>query len=993
MSESAAADGFEAFDFSTFDPDKIIEGALTLVEGCVGKDELRAEFIAGLRSGLAEICGQDPDLTEAKYRALVDAADSGDPDAQRALGREKSDRRRFNHRVTALIDIVIAIVRVLVVCKCFAKQSAGEEATPDENTWKEFGKPLSQAAIDLLGGVLTLLVDGADPEFLRGFVDKLRNPDAALKAHTEAMTQRLGRARGMTDDELAADIEYRKQKSADAREDRDKASDGKLFSKEATRILGALCGLIDGALALRDAWFTVFPSDLAGLWIVSEAADEHLGYQLELEAGEQPRVFEGTLRAHGLPGAGGTDPVTEDKARITIEAGGSLKDGSPPLSLRWSGIAPTQPVIPTSTDAAFASSGVRHESLAFHSTRRLEGTVALCHGNPGQPLGLHRPARLTAALGLARAALSLLGSIPAVLPTPLRKKWTAGFLRQVELPLAEMGQSLRKLPLGQRIADHVVFEFDPAGEPCVTLGFQGADEDASLCATWDLEPIVEGLLEEPKPHERSPWVPSGLEGSISYGWAGLTIAWESWNEADDPDAGNQGVEDNPIFAQVLASLGISKETFDAEAAEKGFRYDVLEPEIDFDPADPTSSALVLHVALYFGTLITEEGTAPWPLHSKITLSFSLAPQSVLTLFPQIRALLFAWNVGWMLGTYTRMILLQFEWYQNLEQGWQSTLANKLWDTAYFRERNRLTQSFAKLHPVHITYPEMVLASLKAGNHAWLERRSEQGQPPDYWKHLRFWEEYREHFVHRLSVIRQREQDAGNLTALALTADQPGHRWYMDAEVEARVYLFLLHGQRGRWTRDKLEQFLLETYNRKEISLARCKWLQLLLSARSGGSKGIPQQLKALRGLALQMTRASHLKPFEVAEWQRLADGLGTLEAEFFIRCITSPPPSTVYFSERRSFFDPRNGKGKREGVLVIQTREASRRVRVVLLDPRLETGLRARPISRHDVTTQNHETTLAIDRLTVLKDYIAAREGDLGVIVHLETIAPSSRLA
>ncbi|MHC4390183.1 MAG: hypothetical protein ACYS22_02575, partial [Planctomycetota bacterium] len=100
-----------------------------------------------------------------------------------------------------------------------------------------------------------------------------------------------------------------------------------------------------------------------------------------------------------------------------------------------------------------------------------------------------------------------------------------------------------------------------------------------------------------------------------------------------------------------------------------------------------------------------------------------------------------------------------------------------------------------------------------------------------------------------------------------------------------------------------------------------------------------------------------------------------------------------YFSERRSFFDPRNGKGKREGVLVIQTREASRRVRVVLLDPRLETGLRARPISRHDVTTQNHETTLAIDRLTVLKDYIAAREGDLGVIVHLETIAPSSRLA
>ncbi|MFC1705713.1 hypothetical protein ACFL59_02690 [Planctomycetota bacterium] len=701
------------------------------------------------------------------------------------------------------------------------------------------------------------------------------------------MKSHLDQALGMSGDEQVEAYKKREEDREAAQEKKQEASDGETAANEITKVLKGVAGILDNVVKTYKAWNAAFPDDLAGTWRVEGGPEESVTWLLELKkAGE--KKYKGVLSARSYRGGDTLAPTVEEKAKVTLKATydpNRYDVAFEGTRKRWSEIE-----VSTSGSRTLAGGLSGSGVIAFDSSRHAhaEGLALL-----GRTRNLHfeRPNGFGVYLSVLTAAFKTLASIPAALPTRTEKRLKLYLMQKIDIPLARLKAWSSKLPGASFFKNYV--QFDVSGGQ-ILLGFKAKAGRGNLGigARWDLERIIDYALDDDPAPENLPWIPVSVQGQMKVPKipVAFTVEWAKLDPEKDKNAGKQGIEDS------LDGVLDFKEAFDDYLKDMGCRYDVLMPEIKGgDLVAAELPALEIPVVLYVDEFVYDQDTnASIKLNSKITFKLALSSKAVLQLFPQLRALMFAWDCGWAIGTFIRERLQSYEAYRKFEQDCVDAIGEVVYNTGYHKRWSEIDKAIRDIRKDNaITMAERTLAKYKAPCYVWWEMRKEDedDNPPDW--PMTVIDHARDGFMRQLEYIKKRKPVGSRRYVIPTDKrDYPNPRNvnYIETYAEALVYLYLF-GENGIG-RKKAKQAVEEAIARNEIKETRARLLNLYLDYRA--ENWDIHKLIAWRTESGKLFRKAIADPscseLEKREWQTFDKLVRNGWFSEFVKSVTAPWP-------------------------------------------------------------------------------------------------------
>ena len=895
---------------------QVLHGIMSLAAALSTKSQYRETLFNWLKDRIIP----GPDINEimaSRHRS----AEENEADDKKRVAEHKD---RAMEKVDAFVTIVVALFKILTILWPYlqdvedspkrVKELEKYEESP-EAWWTKFGRPLADALIEILGSAARIMTTDDGPKFLKKFADGVKNP-GDVGARMRNFAEARDAAIGLSEDEVAANAEVRQKKASEAKQARDAMSQGQAAEKGLKDYLTGIANFLDAVAGILVAWKAAWPSDLAGEWVVDGADDDHATWLLTLEKAQSSEtIYNGKLKVRAYAGDDRSKPTDEDKAELTLELNGPVGETEELKieSCKWKGKIPKD-----KKNSAVIGSGVKvvtrnwsqlldgkegKEELTFESTRSIHCVAASIFA--GRPIHIKRAHSLKQVIDVIVAGFTLASSITHFIPNWDEKKlW---FIGKIEMPIRTWASNFPWLQILQRYLEFKLEKAkSDAGEDTYhfTFGLKElkipgkSDRKVGLSGTWDLGAIFDYLAgdEVPGPNVPNPGIPVKVTGCISLtgSFPALEISGSSWNPDADPNAGKQGLEDK------LGELPFMERVDEASDGIPEIKFDMLMPTLKAgDAASGTLPGIVLPFVVYIPGDKKSGEFSLFPLKLEIKLECTVA--FVVNFFPPLRALLFAAEMGWAVGTYLRGQLLQTEWGRGMEAGVQAQIADALSGSKYLGRANEAFQHCGLLrdkHPTMVTYHDTLVAQAKAGIYVWYELDVDEerfeGTPPDFIPSSIT--DYQRIYRNRLNIIRSRI-DLGRFGGVVPThpLDLPSRPDFLDTEAEALLYCFLWGDETIQTS--EVKEKIDEAERRHELHGLRAELLRFYLGFRDQLSTNPQARQQFQHGITKKASELSGKVDHDSIEYKEANELYeATHNAHFsdFLHSLTAAWPSPNY---------------------------------------------------------------------------------------------------
>ena len=695
-------------------PELLLEGIGLLVDALAKKDP------AFLKDFFKQFDDRLKGLA-AKSKSAGDASD-------------EAAKKRIEAWCTLLVCLLNAFVVVVKIQRAFWGPADIEDGKADPDAEKdirekvdkgEAAKAVIEWCAEMFSACATLLWNPDDRSALREWSKELRGGATKLCDMRDYNAKRWEEIRHATPEEKKKAGEKRaedRKKTMEATKDPKQDRIGRIVS-----FLKALADLVDKVLKAFDAWSAIHPKELAGNWKVEGLPDGHVEWTLELSQ-KTKNEFEAKLK-----GKGKRHPEERkyretnvfEEVKATAEA--KRDPAKATLQVTWKPSEKKERKFPAAGDPFFYGSGTLEEEFKILSPP----VEIVCESSAiGQKPGETKPVHLTRAAGFGEwlkfviSVLRCVGAAWTLLPEQARLKIEKAFLKTFGPWLSKVEKAILDRCPSVLKDFKVTLESEGSGDAekfLLGVSLKDPKGRVKLTAKWNFIELVNGIVAElsededkKKNLERSPWLPEKLELIITHPRLfGVEISAEPWvGREKDPNAG--GTLDKLGEAlEPFAGEGNFLERFLGFCKQHGVTVDVGRPEVSagnvsklesgsFDEALPA-------VKLPFYAYLDDLGDAI-QIPCKLTIKIALTARQVAEKIPQLRALLFAFDVGWTIGSMlneTKAVQDAVEFWGGIYMNWA---VQEDWNKQYFA-LDRATSRFASSRGISLT--EEVVGLIKS----------------------------------------------------------------------------------------------------------------------------------------------------------------------------------------------------------------------------------------------------------------------------------------